>query len=703
MRRRSARLAAFVAAVAFSPADAVAADTAVGHTVKQVDVAGSLPGEVRQVDVHLWYPADPQDAAGRPKAVYTSALHGKPLPHGWLPLSWKVEAETAREGAAFDPDGGPFAPIVFSHGATNDPIDYAHTLEAIADAGFIVVAPGHTSNTQDDVRIDFINEQARLLQPDRILTPDERVFNCNDGLVARTLTAPPGNAGDCAKGSVPLSMADRARDVSKVLDELPGWFGGHVDVSRAGVMGHSRGTVTALAAAGGSAPWVAPPPLTTPPTPPTVQCVPTQPADGLCWPMQREPRIKALMGMAIGAQPITRGVNLAAITVPTLLIAGAEDDNTLPATSVFANGQIPATNDKTLLVLDHATHRSFDSTYCAQLQSAGAAFDTDDPLSRGTVTAAEAVSTNPNPILDRHTVGLIAASPPGFLSGKAVHYCNAGIFTSPVNIEQLVAATPNAEYGCTGATCSVIPPTSGPSTSTCVTTITTLPCTGLDTDQVNQQMTEMAVKFFGRRLERDGDGIPDAGDNCPGTANPGQADADSDGTGDACDPTPQGTTPPTLVVPGDITADATGPAGATVAFTATATDDLDPNPSVVCTPAAGSLFAIGATEVECVATDNGGNTANATFTITVRGAGEQLSQLIGDVIDATGLSPAVKAQLTAALRSLAAGFDPTNPRQRRTACLALRAFTTVVRFVAPPAQAAEWTADANRIRAVLAC
>lgn len=35
--------------------------------------------------------------------------------------------------------------------------------------------------------------------------------------------------------------------------------------------------------------------------------------------------------------------------------------------------------------------------------------------------------------------------------------------------------------------------------------------------------------------DRDGDGIPDATDNCPDTPNPDQADTDGDGIGDACD------------------------------------------------------------------------------------------------------------------------------------------------------------------------
>ncbi len=282
-----------------------------------------------------------------------------------------------------------------------------------------------------------------------------------------------------------------------------------------------------------------------------------------------------------------------------------------------------------------------------------------------------------------------------------------------MNIRRALASWPNAEYGCsepdTGpasdASCgwiahTITPPNNQP--GVCEPGVTTAPCTTVDTDQVKRSMTEKAVDFFGHRLERDGDGRPDAADNCPGTANSDQADTDDDGTGDACDQTPVGTIKPTLVVPASFAVDATGPAGAIVPFTATATDDLDPDPSVVCTPASGSLFAIGANQVKCVATDSGGNAAEATFTITVLGAGAQLSQLIDDVIGASRLPAAIKTQLTAALKPLAAGLDAAKPLQRKAACLTLKTFTTIVRLLAPT-QAAGWTADANRIRAVLGC
>jgi thermitase len=44
--------------------------------------------------------------------------------------------------------------------------------------------------------------------------------------------------------------------------------------------------------------------------------------------------------------------------------------------------------------------------------------------------------------------------------------------------------------------------------------------------------------------DSDGDGVPDASDNCPDVANAGQADTDQDGKGDACDPTPNGPVTP---------------------------------------------------------------------------------------------------------------------------------------------------------------
>ena len=71
-------------------------------------------------------------------------------------------------------------------------------------------------------------------------------------------------------------------------------------------------------------------------------------------------------------------------------------------------------------------------------------------------------------------------------------------------------------------------------------------------------------------------------------------------------------------VPGDIATTAASPNGLAVAYTApTATDDEDPSPDVACVPASGSVFAVGTTTVTCTATDASGNTASATFHVTV--------------------------------------------------------------------------------------
>ena len=74
---------------------------------------------------------------------------------------------------------------------------------------------------------------------------------------------------------------------------------------------------------------------------------------------------------------------------------------------------------------------------------------------------------------------------------------------------------------------------------------------------------------------------------------------------------------PALSLPADITVDATSPAGATVVFSATATDGGDPNPRVTCTPASESTFAVGTTTVTCTATDHVANQAEGSFAVTV--------------------------------------------------------------------------------------
>ena len=126
-----------------------------------------------------------------------------------------------------------------------------------------------------------------------------------------------------------------------------------------------------------------------------------------------------------------------------------------------------------------------------------------------------------------------------------------------------------------------------------------------------------------------------------------------------------------------------------------------------CAPASGAAFAIGTTTVACTATDHVGNSSTGSFTVTVRGAKAQLARLIDSVVNASGLPPALKTQLIAKLQALAANFDPANAKQKQAVCVALNVFKGVVQAFSgrgiPPAQAAAWIADANRIRAVLAC
>ncbi|HET9846985.1 MAG TPA: HYR domain-containing protein [Candidatus Dormibacteraeota bacterium] len=120
-------------------------------------------------------------------------------------------------------------------------------------------------------------------------------------------------------------------------------------------------------------------------------------------------------------------------------------------------------------------------------------------------------------------------------------------------------------------------------------------------------------------------------------------------------------TPPVVTVPSaPVVAEATGPNGAAVSFTASASDpDNGPVP-VSCSPASGSAFALGTTTVTCTATDAAGNLGSASFKVVVRDTTPPALMLSSDItVNAT--SPAGAVVFFAAMASdLVDGAVPVN-------------------------------------------
>jgi hypothetical protein len=164
----------------------------------------------------------------------------------------------------------------------------------------------------------------------------------------------------------------------------------------------------------------------------------------------------------------------------------------------------------------------------------------------------------------------------------------------------------------------------------------------------------------------------------------------------------QDTTPPDITCPADIVTNAISPEGVEVSFEPTASDNCGVA-SLTSSPASGSLFAIGDTTVTCTAVDTSSNQATCTFTVHVKGAEEQIRDLI---VSARGLGlPRWQAiglimELDVAAEALRRGDD-------WVACGSLDAFVDEVSEqrgrLLRTAQADLLIADATRIRAVLGC
>ena len=91
------------------------------------------------------------------------------------------------------------------------------------------------------------------------------------------------------------------------------------------------------------------------------------------------------------------------------------------------------------------------------------------------------------------------------------------------------------------------------------------------------------------------------------------------------------TIPPTVLVPDDITLQTEDQNGASATFNPQAIDNIDELITPTCSPASGSVFAIGTTEVVCSATDSSGNTASNSFNVIIEYTGSLIPSWVKNV------------------------------------------------------------------------
>nr|AIF21162.1 Plastocyanin [uncultured marine thaumarchaeote KM3_98_C03] len=95
--------------------------------------------------------------------------------------------------------------------------------------------------------------------------------------------------------------------------------------------------------------------------------------------------------------------------------------------------------------------------------------------------------------------------------------------------------------------------------------------------------------------------------------------------------TPADTVPPQVLVPDDITLQTEDQNGASATFNPQAIDNIDELITPTCSPASGSVFAIGTTEVVCTATDSSGNTSSNSFNVIIEYTGSLIPEWVKNV------------------------------------------------------------------------
>lgn len=140
-----------------------------------------------------------------------------------------------------------------------------------------------------------------------------------------------------------------------------------------------------------------------------------------------------------------------------------------------------------------------------------------------------------------------------------------------------------------------------------------------------------------------------------------------------------------------------------MSYSVSATDIADPAPRLTCGPSSNSTFPIGITAVACTASDASGNSVSGSFRVTVRGAAEQLADLILMVEDFNRpKSPGKKFE-----HELNKASDALRGGNVRKACQELDKFIKAVLKESggklTAGEAAQLLAAAKQVRAVISC
>ncbi len=262
-------------------------------------------GSDRALTIRLWYPA--LNAGGQAESISYTIDHGPNFPPATIAGRALADAEP-------NIAQGPYPLIVYSPGSGAMPEHHAYMLEHLASYGFVVIAAGHPGTTTVDFMQSFVGEE------------EAAIYFRNDAL---------------AYIYRPLDVG-REITIAERLTTEQGALTGLIDVSHVVVMGPSFGGYTALAAAGVPInyavfkTWCAANPSAcelegmnwvSQYEADVAAVLGVDPAQMDRWPSLGDPRIDAVVAIVPGSMTMFDDEGFAALTLPTLLIAGGADES----------------------------------------------------------------------------------------------------------------------------------------------------------------------------------------------------------------------------------------------------------------------------------------------------------------------------------------------------------------------------------------